>query len=123
MFLVLIILAFVMSTVSAAPIRYDLEHCYVDDISGSVGIIAKPRPKPDIASQDGAVAILQGGRHTSLRGTSVYIEYTSGWVILWRDAGRTVPALPTKEEYLKSVTGGSVGYLKGTDNCGSLHVA
>ena len=61
--------------------------------------------------------------HASLSSTIVYIEYTSGWVILWRDVARTVPALPTKQEYLKSVTDGSVGYLKGTDNCGSLHVA
>jgi len=125
MYLILWAIVCVLS-VCALPIKYDLEHCYIDGIPGTVGLLAKPKTKgPDISQSDGKPGTLhyptKSPWYPSLDGQRVFLEYTSGWVILWRDAEHRQPLLPSEEDYRKSVTDGSVGYLKGL-YCGWLEV-
>eukprot|EP00760_Papus_ankaliazontas_P038929 PhM_4_TR941/c0_g1_i1/m.39606 len=122
------------STTTTARAVFYADFCFVDDISGTVGMLVRLKPKvkgDDIALFSRPIATRVTSTATSpwhrtltaeATTTPLHVESTSGWVILWRDAARSVPFLPTAAEYRAAVTEGAVGYLKGEANCGTYYV-
>lgn len=125
--------------VSGTVKRLPIEHCYCDPMTPaerqSTTTTAPPLsvkgvcrgetcPSLDVRSSHDAHRVvsvhIEGSRWTSVNGVDVYVEETSGWYLLYRDAALREPLRPSEEELASDNTGGEIGYHKGPQRCGYL---
>eukprot|EP01059_Diplonema_ambulator_P015846 TRINITY_DN27055_c0_g1_i1.p1 TRINITY_DN27055_c0_g1~~TRINITY_DN27055_c0_g1_i1.p1 ORF type:complete len:131 (+),score=17.28 TRINITY_DN27055_c0_g1_i1:88-480(+) len=61
---------------------------------------------------DGKHGIIESCSWKSIQGSTVYIEETAGWLMLWADRQFTRPMLPSEDDYKAIYHEKEPGYLK-----------